>query len=230
MIIGSGFVANTFNDHYAKRHDVCLYAAGVSNSMCTDTSDFARDKNLLCESLKRSSGFDKFIYISTCSTQDPSMDTMYVHHKREMESLVMEVANCLVIRLPQIAGLNKNPYTILNAFYNAILKKQEILILRNAYRNIIDIDDVVAIVAEILPKAGNIKSINVANPISTSVMNIVTTLEDVLEEKAVVSISDGGSPFDIDVSVMASMANISKYRFNEYYLKYVLSKYYTPSP
>jgi nucleoside-diphosphate-sugar epimerase len=230
VIVGSGFIANAFREQYSSRNDICIHAAGVSNSMCTDATEFLRDKKLLSHSLAVADNFDKFIYISSCSVQDPLMDSMYVQHKREMENLALSVENCLIVSLPQIAGFNENPYTILNAFYNSILKKQSISILSNAYRNIIDIHDVVAIVAEILPKVSNLRRINVANPISISVMDIISTFEDVLEEKAIINIQEGGSQFIVDVKVMTDIVNIDDYCFDNCYLKSVLKKYYKPSP
>jgi nucleoside-diphosphate-sugar epimerase len=153
---------------------------------------------------------------------------MYVKHKKEMEYLVLNINNSTIINLPQIAGFNKNPYTILNAFHNAILKKQSICIMSNVYRNIIDIEDVVSIVTEILPKLGAIKNINIANPISTLVLDIIKTLEDILGEMGILSIVEGGIPFHVDVRVMASMVNLDEYRFNHDYLRVVLQKYYKP--
>ena len=43
MLIGSGMLARAFSGAFLQREDVCIYAAGVSNSSCTDAHEFARE-------------------------------------------------------------------------------------------------------------------------------------------------------------------------------------------
>lgn len=105
MIIGSGLLARAFTEATKNRSDVVIYAAGVSNSQCTDIREFARERSLLTRSLEAANAAACFVYFSTCSIEDPeSTGTAYVQHKLAMEQLTLRRENHLVVRLPQIAG------------------------------------------------------------------------------------------------------------------------------
>ena len=45
-IVGSGFIANNLNKYKElfERLNICVYAAGVSNSLCANNDLFERDK------------------------------------------------------------------------------------------------------------------------------------------------------------------------------------------
>ena len=54
MIIGSGFIAKKFenyNDDF-KKLNICLYAAGISNSQTQDKNLLEKEKNKFSEFLK----------------------------------------------------------------------------------------------------------------------------------------------------------------------------------
>ena len=51
MIIGSGLLARSFESSLGSKSDVCVYAAGVSNSGCNDTTEFYREQLRLTEAL-----------------------------------------------------------------------------------------------------------------------------------------------------------------------------------
>jgi len=51
MLIGSGLLVHAFSRAFLQREDVCIYAAGVSNSSCTDTHEFARECQRLGDAL-----------------------------------------------------------------------------------------------------------------------------------------------------------------------------------
>ena len=72
MIIGSGLLAKAFTNKFSQRDDICIYAAGVSNSACSDEREFARERQLLNEALQTKAGeVDAFVYFGTCSVGDP---------------------------------------------------------------------------------------------------------------------------------------------------------------
>jgi len=89
MIIGTGLIANGFKSAYTHREDVCIYRAGVSNSLCTDVREFDRERKRLYLALNNSMHTDCFVYFSTCSVSDPEIQhSAYVLHKLAMEQLV----------------------------------------------------------------------------------------------------------------------------------------------
>ena len=67
MIIGSGLLAHAFSSAFLQRKDVCIYAAGVSNSSCTDAREFAREHQRLEQALRQAIHVDAFVYFGTCS-------------------------------------------------------------------------------------------------------------------------------------------------------------------
>lgn len=146
MIIGSGLLGRAFSASYTHRNDVCVYAAGVSNSNITDKSEFAREQLRLTAALAAAKDVSVFVYFGTCSVLDPeAYHTQYVQHKLAMERLVQTHSNYLILRLPQVAGQTPNPHTLLNFVYSRIIRSEAFVVWRTARRNIIDIDDVVTL-------------------------------------------------------------------------------------
>jgi hypothetical protein len=47
MIIGSGFIANSFRKFYFDRKNILIFASGVSNSKEKKKKNFEREVNLL---------------------------------------------------------------------------------------------------------------------------------------------------------------------------------------
>ena len=62
MIIGSGLLAKAFVSGYSHRDDVCIYAAGVSNSGCTDEREFERERIRLADALSAARSAGVFVY------------------------------------------------------------------------------------------------------------------------------------------------------------------------
>ena len=86
MIIGSGLLARAFTPAFLNRDEVCIYAAGVSNSNCTDAREFEREHQRLGDALQQSKDLDAFVYFGSCSVFDPhAQKTPYVQHKLMME-------------------------------------------------------------------------------------------------------------------------------------------------
>ncbi len=93
MIIGSGFIAKNFENYNddLERLNICLYAAGISNSQTQDKNLLDKEKNKFIEFLKKFNQKKKLIYISTCSINDPSRNkNPYVVNKLYIEDLVQK--------------------------------------------------------------------------------------------------------------------------------------------
>ena len=83
-IVGSGFLANNFKKHESlfEKLNVCVYAAGVSNSQCVSSDLLEKDKKRLFNFKTRISENQMLIYFSTCSVNDPSRNkTPYIKNK-----------------------------------------------------------------------------------------------------------------------------------------------------
>ena len=64
MIIGSGLLARAFADQFAHAVNMWIYAAGVSNSGCSDPCEFDRERTRLSDALRPAKGADTFVYFS----------------------------------------------------------------------------------------------------------------------------------------------------------------------
>jgi nucleoside-diphosphate-sugar epimerase len=228
MLIGSGLIAQAFALAYSQRDDVCIYAAGVSNSTCTDTHEFSRERLRLADALQQAKHVDPFVYFGTCSVGDPeARNTPYVQHKLAMEQLVSTHPHHLVVRLPQVAGITPNPHTILNYLYAKIARSEAFSLWRNAKRNIIDIDDIASMVRQMIEdKAARNITINIANPVSYAMTDIVSVMERVISKRAIYDVVERGSEYPIDVTPMLAVLNKTSVKFGADYLEKVIGKYY----
>lgn len=228
MIIGAGLIANAFSRLFADHPAYWIYAAGVSNSQCLDAEAFARERLQLTAALQSGKSAEAFIYFSTCSVYDPlALNSAYVLHKLEMERLVLSHARYLIARLPQVAGRTNNPNTLLNHLYSKICSGGHITSWRHASRNIIDVDDVALILTAILsdPSARQLL-VNIANPRSCTVMEIISAMEHAIGRRALTSEKDAGSRYEIDTTYISPIAEKFGIAFGDDYLAAVIKKYY----
>ena len=228
MIVGSGLLAQAFAGAFAQRNDVCIYAAGVSNSACRDASEFAREQQRLSDTLQEAHLVDAFVYFGTCSVADPdAQHTPYVQHKLAMEQLVHAHPQGLILRLPQVAGKTSNPHTLLNFLYARISRSEKFDLWIRARRNIIDVADGVLIAKQLIADRSvrNI-AINVANTASYPMPDIVRAMEYVTGKKAVFDVVDCGSEYPVDTSRIIPILNNLNIGFGNDYLDKVIGKYY----
>lgn len=228
MIVGSGLVARAFSASFQQRDDVCIYAAGVSNSSGVNSSEFTRERVRLREALETARGVCAFVYFGTCSVGDSEMqNTPYVQHKLSMEQLVMQHAHPLVLRLPQVAGHTPNPHTLLNFLYARIVRSETFSVWHSAHRNIIDVEDVATLATRwINDKTIRNRILNLANPRSYALLDIVHAMEQVVGKTAIYDLQPRGYHYEIDVTPMLSILNRAHIQFDQHYLNRILNKYY----
>ena len=131
MIIGHGNIAKVLRD----RDGAIFFASGVSNSQCTDESEYQREKDLL-KVLHNS-------YLSLFYFSSLALDTKltrYYTHKIQMELLVKEhFKNYNIIRLGNL-DWDENPHTFKNYIkanpsapirdeYKYMISKEQLLLL-----------------------------------------------------------------------------------------------------
>ena len=141
MIIGSGQLAKTFED--STLSNTVIFASGVSNSNITDIKQFEREKCLLVNTLEKNKD-KKFVYFSSCALSAPKYPkNAYYEHKRQMEELIKEYStNYYIFRIPQLFGALKHHKTLINFLYEAIINEEFFKVYNQAYRYVIEIDDV----------------------------------------------------------------------------------------
>tara|TARA_B100000029_G_scaffold509958_1_gene600326 strand:- start:5455 stop:6177 length:723 start_codon:yes stop_codon:yes gene_type:complete len=231
-IIGSGFIAKSFNEqrYELEKLNICLYAAGVSNSQTNDENLLTKDKNRIIDFSKKFDKKKKLVYISTCSIEDPSRNkNSYVRNKKYIEGLLREMFDkFLIIRLPEVVGKNDNRTSLINFLNHSIKNKIKFDLWKKAKRNVIDIEDVVSIAMILLKRTtlSNTK-INIANSINYKVSEIVKNLEILNATTADYNLIDKGEDnWHIDISEVSEIIKNNKIKFDQNYLHKVLKKYY----
>jgi len=223
MVIGNGLIAKSFLG-LVDDEDFDIFAAGVSDSTSDNHTGFLREERLLLSTIQREK---KIIYFSTCSIYDyDSINKPYVAHKLNMEALITEhCQDYIIFRLPQVVGWTKNPHTIINYLAQQILEQKQFNLWKNAYRNLIDVEHVRDIVLASNAYA-NKSIINIANPRSIAVQEIVAILEVVLKKSANFRLIDMGSHCLIDTKFTEFWSRKLNINFSEGYAESVLRKYY----
>jgi nucleoside-diphosphate-sugar epimerase len=226
MVIGSGLLGTAFIDLKSFSNTI-FFTSGVSNSKTATALDFDRERNLFVEISKKHPD-QLFVYFSTTSIYDDSLiNTEYVKHKLKMEELAMKhCKRFLIFRLSNIVGKTKNPNTVFNFFYNSILNEVPFAVWKNATRNFLDVDHVRIIVSYLLQNNSENNIINVANPISISVLELVNQFEKYLGKKAHFELMDKGQSFNVDVSDIFKALQVLNLKFDENYILNLLKKYY----
>ena len=226
MIIGNGMMAKAFSQ-YQDSSSVLVFASGVANSRETEQTAFAREKLLLIEALRVHA--DKtFVYFGTCSAGDPdAAKSPYVLHKLSMETLISNThSRYNIFRLPQAVGRSVNRTTLVNYFYDMIVRGEPFIVWNNAFRYLIDVEDVVRIAGHIIDRdLYRNKVLNIAAD-RYPVVEIVRVLEKIAGVKGAYTIVDRGEPFSVDVAVAKSIADELNIEFDGSYLERTLRKYY----
>lgn len=228
MIIGNGMIGTAFGPRYEDSLEILIFASGVSDSTCVDTLKFTREKNILIDAVSKLVNVKYFIYFSTCSVYDISLTSQpYVIHKKSMEELVLSHPRGQVIRLPQVAGPNAPPNTLLSNIKKKILFDEEVLIWRNAFRNIVDLEDVLSIVDfYIRENYFPCRKLNIANTQYFTVEEIVRTMASLLNRRVKTSYIDKGNFYRIDVTHIEKIIGLLDVNFDDRYLDRVLKRYY----
>lgn len=228
MVVGKGMIARRFSS-LAERTDVVIFASGVSNSKETRPEPFARERQLVHETLHQITG-SLFVYFSTASVDDPTeQGSPYVTHKLELEQLIADRAtNYLLVRASNVVGGPGNPHTVLNFFVDRVRRNEPFTIWQHASRNLIDLDDVYRVVTHCIaePTTWN-QTILVANPFSISPLALVQAIEAHTGQRAHYELVDKGEPFALPVTAISDQLPPTDSNWQpEHYVARLLQKYY----
>lgn len=228
MIIGGGLLARSFASRFGDDPEVTVFASGVSNSLESRAPEFEREHALLSDVLARNPC--RLVYFGSCGvTGQPDDLTPYMRHKQRMEAMVLASDDGLVLRLPQVVSHTDNPHTLTNFLHERILSGQSFTVWARAQRNLIDIDDIVAIGTSLI--AGSklpSRTIAIASSWSLPMPEIVSIFERILRKQARYTVEDRGSPLSIDTTVAVAEAGKLGIDFGPGYVDRILRKYYSP--
>lgn len=228
MVVGSGIIGNAFINRFSDNNKVIIFASGVSNSKYNEVSNFTREQNLICSYLKNS-GNKIFVYFSTCGIYDPyEINSPYIQHKLTIEKLVQErCKHFLICRVSNVVGNTSNQNTVFNYLFNHIYYDRHFRLWKNAIRNLIDIDHVkefVTIKIDNYPPGQYL--INIANPISYSVIEIVNEIENFLGKRGSYELVEFGGTYSIDLKDVNELNKSLSIPFQKNYVNQLLFKYY----
>lgn len=221
MIIGNGVLAKALQQ--IDDESLLLFASGVSNSLETKEEEFARELNLLQNTLAKNPG-KKLFYFSTCSISDPAKQgNQYVLHKLNIEKYIQKnQSNYIIFRVGNAVGNGGNPHTLINFLSHNIRNRKEFSLFVNAKRPLIDVDDIAEILNTFKNDIQN-EIINVAYPYQYSLKEIISAIEVQLGIQPVYEEILKGDCYDITFNhkIIDYFKNVN----SDEYLQKVISKY-----
>lgn len=174
-----------------------------------------------------SADIERLVYFGSCNVVNPLQDSPYFQHKRAMESLVVAHPAGIVLRLPQVVGKTRNPNTLTNFLRDRILAGESLTVWTQACRNLIDIEDVVRIAAQLFSESEPVPKVtSIASPWSLPMTEIVRLFESVLGRQARVIAVNRGEDMSIDTDLAQRLAQHIGLDFGPNYPLRVIQKYY----
>jgi UDP-2-acetamido-2,6-beta-L-arabino-hexul-4-ose reductase len=221
MIYGKGLIAKELKK-YENGLSSHFFAAGVSNSQCSNKEDYRREFRELSEFVKKIGG-EKIIYYS--SFVAVSGDSMYAEHKRNMERFLLEeISSCNILRLPQVVGVVNNS-TLVSFFVKKILSEEGIVIQEKAKRRLISIEDVARLSVAISKKPYSNLAINIGPIYSMSAYEIAIKISEILNQEIKILFKDGGDEQNASLEDFVKIMGGDDIIFDKEYQKSVLHKY-----
>jgi nucleoside-diphosphate-sugar epimerase len=226
MVIGNGLMAQRFSA-YQNNPGVVIFASGVSDSKSEDAEGFQREV-LLVEHTLKSNPNSLFVYFSTCSINDPSLQQKpYLKHKLNIEQMIVESGNrYMIFRVSNVAGRGGNPKTIFHYLVHAIREGFLFDLWMHAYRNLLDADDLFSLIDYLISHGSPNSITNIANPVSFHLPEMVSTIENYFHKKANYKEVEAGNFFHIETPIVDQIAKQAGVDFDGDYLHRLLSKYY----
>lgn len=234
MVIGNGFIAQSLQV-FKDNHDLIIFASGVSNSNEKNLSAYTKELNLL-KSFLMHYPEKIFVYFSTLAVFDPSLqNSEYIKHKKNIEHFISRnAARYFIFRLPNVVGFSNNPHTLLNFFFNKIIRKEKVTVYKQAKRYLLDITDMQTIITSILIRkllpVNHSYNINLYPAIAA--IDIFNTFCKELSVECPYEIIDGGSDYSLNYDEMLRLIENKQlplsleFDTTEEYLKKMIKKYY----
>lgn len=222
IVIGDGLIAREFKKSEKDDH-IVIIASGVSNSKEERKEEFDREESLVREVIDNYRE-KKIIYFSTCSILQNSRSP-YIDHKLKMEKILRASNVCFqIFRLPQVVGFVNNN-TIISFMVRNLFLNNPVQIQEDAFRNLIDIEDVARVVNLIVRSENDSALFNIASSFPLKVTNICDEIAKITESKSDVKIIEGGESYHIDNSSLKKYLGNSDVIFSNSYPVNVLEKY-----
>ncbi|WP_251094249.1 NAD-dependent epimerase/dehydratase family protein [Streptomyces sp. Caat 7-52] len=239
-IVGHGFLARHLSPLRDAHDGVVLLAAGVSWAAGTSEAEFAREADLVRRELRacRAEG-SRLVFFSTASTGMYGADdcrgredepvvpcTPYGRHKHGLEEEIRASgADHLILRMGHVVGPGQPAHQLLPSLIRQV-RAGEVVIHRGAARDLIDIDDVVALVGRLLTLGTSRDVVNIASGVPVPIEAVVERIEQRLGTTAVRGYVDGHrGNHRVSTARLRRLAGPAYTRFDADYHRRVLDKY-----
>jgi len=167
----------------------------------------------------------KFVYFSSCALSAKEYPkNEYYQHKKKMEDIVKEHSNnYYIFRIPQLFGDLILHKTLINFIYKSIEHKHRFNVYSEAYRYVIEINDVAKLVEAYLKYSKSCLTVDIANPYRYKVIEIVNVFENLLNKKAIYEVIEKEDKYLLDLSDINKF--IKEYDINiEFGKNYLIDK------
>ncbi|PJN30485.1 NAD-dependent epimerase/dehydratase [Streptomyces sp. CB02959] len=242
--MGNGFLARHLKPLADRHPDTVVLAAGVSWASHTSDADFAREAALLrevaadCRATSR-----RLLFFSTASTgmygtangpghEDLTITpcTPYGTHKLAMEAhLRTSGTDFLALRLGHLVGPGQPPHQLLPTLLRH-LQQGTVAVHKGATRDLIDVDDVIAIVDHLLARGLTRQIVNVASGAAVPVDHIIDHLQQRTGLPATRSYIDVGGHHTISIDKLRTLVpEVAAMGFGPHYYRGVLDDFLTAS-
>ena len=192
-IKGNGLISKSLNKNLTT-NSFEIFAAGVSNSNEESIKEFNREIEELLTFIDDRDPLKTIIYFSTYSIDDPSLtSSKYNQHKLNIENIIKKIDDSLIMRLPNVIGDGGNPNTMFNYFKESIKHNKQITVLKNAFRNFIDVNDISCFINNLGNKYP--QTIKLIHPISYNIIDIVTKMGYYLNKNVLIKKIEGGENY-----------------------------------
>lgn len=224
MVLGKGSIAERFIE-YSQNDQFVIFASDHTSS---DAQLLDLEQQLVLKTINENR--DRFfVYFSSTVVYDEAeKNSTYALARLKVEKAIEEHSkNYLIIRVPLVVGRSAEDQTLLNHFVSSVLKNQSLEIWENAYRNVIDVDDLFFIADEILreQKFRN-ETINIGNTENVSVREILKCVERFLDKKSQNTTISKGSSYEIDLEKIKPLIFELGINFGPDYIDRLLVKYF----
>lgn len=229
MIIGRGLLANALK--VVDCDNNLFYANGISNSVLENIprNNFEIKE---IESIAKQNDGKIFIYFSTCQVNSElNHQRAYVKHKLFIEELIKrQFSNYLIIRTSNLVGHNPwNGHTLFNYLFNALAVNKQITVNPVLERNFLDANHFAALLKGYLQHVETNKIIEIVNPVSYTMEQIVNEFEQFFSKKFnLIKVNDVNdfALFELDSSLTIKLMAKCGLSFDDH-IQSLLKKYYS---
>ena len=231
MIVGRGLIGGGLKIIDAE--NVLFYANGISNSVLNEIPhDNFEIKEL--EAIAGNHPEKLFVYFSTSQVNsEKNHSRPYVKHKLSIEEFISRnFSRYLIVRTSNLVGFNPwNSHTLFNYLHHALAVNERICVNPALIRNFLDVDHFVSLLQEYISNYPLNKTVEIVNPESYSMGEIINEFEKFFSKKFTVQFSTvtDFAVFELNPQLSLRLMEKSGVCFRDP-IAALLKKYYSPEP